>query len=234
MGREIPDFRIRYRGKWPDIIDTLVVINNTALSCGLGDLFLNGQKATSYFGGCDECRLVQTYQISVKSSVINGYSNCMDNPMFIEIEKGYKYQFTGNSDFFINFRIYKRLLNDHFDEFMVFFEKCFNELAGNNYNLILSNKGYINLIYVPLERNMISFGSGDNVSTNSLVWLVSTIVGNCSSHEFYSESLLDDIRAELSENDRILIEHAMESKNNPDSELYKKLMDRLKGHSKMI
>lgn len=225
----IPNFYDRYKGKFPYTIDALSIINRIALECGLGELFLNGNKEPNCFGGCDECRSVQTYQISATSKSIR-INN--ETPMVVEIEKGYNYQSGGNPDYFVNFRVQTKLLNERYDEFINFFDRCFFELTGSNYNLVLSQHmdTYINLVYVPLQRQGLSVSSSGNVSYNPLIWLASTIGDNCSAHKFYAEGLPSSTLVELSSLEKLLIEEVKQKPSDTINELFKKLTRRLDEH----
>ena len=229
MKKEIPSFYDRYKGKFSTIIEPLTIINNISVESGLNELFLNGNKEANYFGGCDECRSILTYQVQATSSSLK-----INNkpPIIIEIEKGYNYQPGGNPDYFINFRIQEELLEKKYDELTNFSDKCFLELTGNKYNLVLTQNfdGYINLIYVPIKRQEFVSNTNGSISNNPIVWLISSIVNNNSNHKYYADSIPSDIYDELTLTEKALIEQYTESNTTSTSELSKRLIKRLENN----
>lgn len=157
----------RYERKFPESYQTLDVLREHHYDMFKSDLSFNGEKTTNYFGCCETD--IFAYYHTAKHFV--GEKTNDKNPLFtFATEKGN----VGDENQYFEMDIKKDIfMGEHKLDALEYIKTCINELAGRNFNIVLSEDDVIKFIHVPFERTFRGLREfGCDYTTNEFMrWL---------------------------------------------------------------
>ena len=154
----------RYERKFPNSYQVLDVLREHHYNMFGSDLGFNGNAGLDYFGCCETG--VHVYYNTTKNFA-NEKSNDKKPMLKVATEKGT----VGEQNQYFEFSIKKEIfMVDNKRNALMYLKQCIDELAGRNFNLVVSDDDTIKFIHVPFERTFRGLGEfGCGYTTNEFM-----------------------------------------------------------------